>query len=118
MTNATVGFFLPLYALIFLTFAYGLSALWASTVNGVPWSKLRPQFFRHIGYEAILLPMSVAMVAAYLYQGLALFVLFGANGLIFNIIFRRAVRNGDSLQRRVQELEALKSAALLRSLAP
>ena len=107
INDATLTWALPIFYITFL-FVHYLFAGSGHWLEGEAQSSMLGSYMvRVIGAELVLLPMSLAMVMAFRHQGLGLFLLLGATGLMTNAIFRRVVTVTEKSQRRAEELSTL-----------
>lgn len=104
--DLTVGWALPLFALVFLTIHYVLTG-GSHLLLGIRLQTVSGFVLRVISAELILLPLALAMVLGYRHQGFWFFVLVGMASLLTNGVYRRQARVGEELRKRVDELSTL-----------
>jgi diguanylate cyclase (GGDEF)-like protein len=97
----------PCFALLFLLTHYLMASL-PAWFTGAKSAYLLTRFLpRVVGAELLLVPLSLAMVLAYKYQGAELFFLLGGTGILFGGIFRRWTIAREKLDARVVELSTI-----------
>ena len=97
----------PAFALVFLFMHYSVVGSAARFLGIEPRSLWRGFLPRVLAAELTLVPLSLAMVLSYKLQGLPMFVVVGATGLLFGGIFRRWQVAQEDLRRHVEELETI-----------
>lgn len=66
-----------------------------------------------VAFEALMLPLSIAMVLGYATRGLLYFGLLGSSYLLFNALFRFLAETARTLRQRVEELSTLNTVGRL-----
>jgi len=96
----------PLFAVTFLIVHYSVAG--SPQLLGESKARLWRDFFvRVVLAELFLVPLALAMVIGYEYQGLGLYLLLGVSCLTFNVIFRRGAISQNKLHERIEELSVL-----------
>ncbi|MEE2960997.1 MAG: sensor domain-containing diguanylate cyclase [Myxococcota bacterium] len=80
---------------------------WGHWLEGVETEALGDSIPKLIGQEVFLMPLALAMVLAYRYQGLGFFLLLGGVALMINGVIRRLVIVSEKSIRRASDLQAL-----------
>ena len=107
LADTTLVWKFPLFYMLFLTVHYFLAGSSEWFIGTRSRNLIRDFFVKTVTAETILIPLSMAMVLGYMYQGFGLFLLIGASGLIFNVIFRRGALAAEKLRQQVEALSTL-----------
>lgn len=106
-TDLALDWKLPLFAVLFLVSHYLLAT--ATEWYQGSGSRVLLQSFvaRAVTAELTLVPLAIAMVLGHKHQGIGLFLLLEATGLLFNAVFRQGAITADKLRDRISELSTL-----------